>query len=109
MIAVIVSDSPIAIDIEEIKKRDISLLSRYPKSYQEILDPEGLTDIWGQFYRLWTLEESLYKLQNTTMEYPDFSLVAYQRETHSMMSQKNNYMYKSYWIEQDEHIVCVTQ
>ena len=108
MIAVVVSDHPAAIDIEEIKKRDLTLLDRYPEAYYRLLTREEESQKWEWFYRLWTLEESLYKLHNTTMEYPDFALVEYSRETDRSTSQKQMREYASHFEVKGGHMICIT-
>lgn len=46
MIAVVVSEHPAAIDIEEIKKRDVTLLDRYPEAYYHLLTREEESQKW---------------------------------------------------------------
>ncbi|MCD5380333.1 4'-phosphopantetheinyl transferase superfamily protein [Candidatus Gracilibacteria bacterium] len=58
------SENKIGVDIEILKKRDITLLDTFSDKEYEILGGKN----WNNFYILWTAKESFIKHMNLTLE-----------------------------------------
>ncbi len=103
-----VSDKPVGIDVEYIKKNRLAVAERFfcEKEYQDILKAEG-AERDGRFLEYWTMKEAYVKRIGKGLHFPlNHFLINRERKGFSSAHQENVY-FATFFLEEQKYCVSV--